>query len=105
MYRDAKKKRWPAILAGLLAAVLLAAVCLGAFEGSGRKLGEEGAAAMKAAIARSALQCYAVEGGYPATLAYLQENYGLRVNTNDYYVTYDCFASNLPPDIRVTAKR
>ena len=35
---------------------------------------------------------------------YLEENYGLQVNTRDFYVTYEAFASNLPPTIRVTAK-
>ena len=37
---------------------------------------------------------------YPPSLAYLTENYGLQVNTEDFYVTYDAFASNLPPTVR-----
>ena len=70
----------------------------------GRDLGEESAAAIRDAIRQSALQCYAVEGVYPPNLAYLQDNYGLTVNTDDFYITYDAFASNLPPTLRVTAK-
>ncbi len=50
------------------------------------------------------MQCYVVEGVYPPDLQYLENNYGLRVNTEDYYVVYDCFASNLPPTIRVIAR-
>ena len=53
---------------------------------------------------RSALQCYVVEGVYPPDLAYLEDNYGLQVNTEDYYVTYEAFSSNLPPTIRVMRK-
>ena len=35
------------------------------------------------AVQQSALQCYTVEGAYPPNLEYLEENYGLRVNTTD----------------------
>ena len=61
--------------------------------------------AIRDAVQRSALQCYAVEGVYPPSLEYLQDNYGLQINTEDFYVTYDAFASNLPPAIRVTSRR
>lgn len=103
MYSDQKKKRNGAgalvlaiLLFSLLAALLLAH--------SGRDVSEEGAAAIHEAVRRSALQCYVVEGVYPPDLSYLQNNYGLQVNTEDYYIVYDCFASNLPPTIRVIAR-
>ena len=35
---------------------------------------------------------------------YLEENYGLQVNKKDFYVTYEAFASNLPPTVRVTVR-
>ena len=90
----------------LPALILLAALlCLALFGRSGRDLGEESAAAIRDAVQRSALQCYAVEGVYPPSLQYLEENYGLEINTADFYVTYDAFASNLPPTIRVTSRR
>ena len=71
---------------------------------SGEDLGDESVTAITEAVKRSALQCYVVEGVYPPDLAYLEENYGLQINKQDYYVTYNAFASNLPPDIIVTAK-
>ena len=85
--------------------VLLALLCFLAFGRSGRDLGEESAAAIRDAVQRSALQCYAVEGVYPPSLEYLEANYGLQINTEDFYVTYEAFASNLPPVIRVTGRR
>lgn len=101
MYVDRKGKRWPA-LAAILAA-LAAAVCLWvwAVPASGENLDEESAKAVKAAVERCALQCYVVEGAYPPSLSYLEENYGLQINSREFYVTYDIFASNVPPAIKV----
>lgn len=104
MYSDKAKSRRR--LLWLPLAILLAALlCFLVFGRSGRDLGEESAAAIRDAVQRSALQCYAVEGVYPPSLEYLQDNYGLQINTEDFYVTYDAFASNLPPAIRVTSRR
>lgn len=105
MYSDKKKKR------GLVwiwaAAAILAAVICGsrAIRVSGPELEAESAAALKAAIESRALQCYVVEGIYPPGLSYLEENYGLQINKKDYYVVYNAFASNLPPNVQVTGKR
>ena len=105
MYSDTveKKRRWPLWLA--VAVLLLAAVLLLGRLNPGRDLSEESAAAIRAAVERGALQCYAVEGIYPPDLKYLEDNYGLQINTADFYVTYDAFASNLPPTVLVTSKK
>ena len=103
MYSDAVKKRGAARWIALALLILLLAALLIVWK-PGRDLGDESAAAIREAIQRCALQCYAVEGVYPPNLEYLQDNYGLEVNTEDFYVTYDAFASNLPPTVRVTTK-
>ena len=64
----------------------------------------ESADAVKTAIMEKALQCYVIEGSYPSDIEYLEENYGLQVNTRDYYIRYDIFASNIAPQITVTGK-
>ena len=103
MYSDrlAKRKTW--ILWVLLLLLLLGALAL-IFSDGGKGLDEGSAAAIREAVQRSALQCYAVEGAYPSDLQYLEDNYGLQVNKQDFYVTYDAFASNLPPTVRVTRR-
>jgi hypothetical protein len=50
------------------------------------------------------VHCYAAEGIYPPDLEYLQENYGLQVDTDNFVVDYRPFASNLMPDITVLPK-
>ena len=104
MYSDTVKKRGFGKWIALALLVLLFAALLIVWR-PGRDLGDESAAAIREAIRRSALQCYAVEGIYPPNLQYLEDNYGLQVNTKDFYVTYDAFASNLPPTVRVTSKK
>lgn len=54
------------------------------------------------AVRQAAIACYAVEGAYPADVAYLKENYGLTYNEDEYFVYYDAFASNILPEIRVS---
>ncbi len=104
MYVDKKRRLWPYFIT---AAVVLAAAVLivsHAARVSAEDMQEESAVALRAAIQRSALQCYVVEGAYPSSLAYLEENYGLQINTEDFYVIYDAFASNLPPYVQVTVR-
>ncbi len=103
MYIDKKRARWPYV-AGILAALIIVIAILAARRASAPALAQTSADAVQQAIARSALQCYVVEGVYPPSLDYLEQRYGLRINTADYYVTYDSFASNLPPDVRVIEK-
>ena len=60
--------------------------------------------AIRKAVYGRALQCYVIEGSYPESLAYLTENYGLAVNTDDYRVIYIAYAENLPPEIKVVPR-
>lgn len=59
---------------------------------------------IRRAVIDSAVQCYAVEGAYPSTMDYLESNYGLQINHEDYIVSYEAFASNVAPDVRVLVR-
>lgn len=56
------------------------------------------------AVRGALITCYAVEGAYPGDLGYLKENYGLQYNEQEYLVSYDAFAANLLPEVRVIRK-
>lgn len=62
---------------------------------------DQGRRQLEEALRRSAVACYAAEGIYPPDLTYLEEHYGLQIDTDRYTVYYDVFASNLMPDITV----
>ncbi len=105
MYVDRKRRRWPWLV---LAAAAVAAVLIGwqlASSASGRDMEEESIAALREAVERSARQCYVVEGFYPPSLDYLEENYGLQINTDEFRVYYDVFASNIAPSIQVLSRQ
>ena len=65
------------------------------------RMDREGAETLRSAIARASVQCYAIEGRYPPSVQYLEENYGIRIDRERFHVFYEGFASNIIPDITV----
>lgn len=88
----------------VLAMVLLLSAVLAALPSIRRDVSEESRAAIRDAVIRAAVECYAVEGAYPESLAHLEEHYGLVINHSDFIVAYDVFASNLLPQVQVLAR-
>lgn len=84
-------------------ALLICALWAGAGMVS-RQAVEQGAVSLRAAVLEAAMQCYAIEGAYPPNLEYLQDNYGLVVNRQSYAITYEAFASNVMPAVKVVPK-
>ncbi len=84
-----------ALFAGLL---LLFLSAVGA---ANRRSASEGARLAEESIRRAAVTCYAVEGSYPESYAYIREHYGVAVDETRYTVFYQVFASNMMPDIVV----
>lgn len=93
-----KKRKMPFFI--LLS--LLVLLCFGfALAGLERDQKSEGKQQLESVLRRTAATCYAAEGFYPPSLAYMQEHYGLRYDGDRYVVYYDIFASNLMPSIMV----
>lgn len=89
----------------IVACVVLAAVIIAfavPFTGKAAAEGrEDSIRSITDTVRQMALQCYVIEGAYPESLDYLEENYGLTVNKEDFMIVYTPFAENLPPDVRV----
>ncbi len=81
--------------------MLLLVLFLGGVFYLGRFNREQELMLTKQAISKAVVQCYAIEGMYPAELSYLEDNYYLRIDYDNYYVFYDCISSNLMPEIEV----
>ena len=82
----------------VLSIIILIAYMYIAVDNAQRKSDEESYKILSDAIIRSAVQCYAIEGFYPPDIEYLENNYGLLVDHNKYFVSYSVFASNIIPE-------
>ena len=105
MYKEKKKGNrkvfWIGLLAGLvILCIILVPICRRA----ARDMDEQSTSSVQEAVIRSAVQCYAVEGAYPNNLTYLEEHYGLIVNTDDYVIDYRAAGENLTPQVTVVHK-
>lgn len=99
----AQKKRKKRLMFALCFVVVLALGFFG-FKAIDAGLKEQGQMSVRNAILNTAKQCCAIEGAYPSSLSYLEENYGLVVNHNDYVITYEVFAENVMPSVVVLVK-
>lgn len=59
---------------------------------------------LETALNRDIIHCYAVEGFYPPSLAYIEEHYGLTYNQNLFFVDYQPIGSNIRPDVTILVK-
>lgn len=80
-------------------AVLLGFVLASGWVGSTNEA--EQAELVQAAVEQALVSCYAAEGRYPQDLAYLEEHYGVFIDHARYAVSYEIFADNIRPRVRV----
>jgi hypothetical protein len=83
------------------ATLLLFAVVMGAFlfgignVSSGAE--RESRKAAEQAVRRAIVSCYAIEGSYPESIAYLEEHYGVVLDHSKYEVNYQIVGGNVMP--------
>jgi len=88
----------------LFTVIILAAVIIffwSAVNGASAKADSSSAATLEKAIKRAAVQCYAIEGFYPADVTYLENHYGIIIDSSRFMVEYRSFSSNNVPLIIV----
>lgn len=57
--------------------------------------------ALSEALSRNILYCYTIEGSYPESLEYIQENYPLVYDTDRFYIDYRTNGANIYPEVTV----
>jgi len=62
------------------------------------------AESLRQSISRSIAHCYATEGFYPESLEYLKEHYGIRYDTDTFFVDYQVLGENIFPDVTILEK-
>ncbi|MBE5918476.1 MAG: hypothetical protein II833_07245 [Pseudobutyrivibrio sp.] len=53
------------------------------------------------AIDRAIIQCYVTEGRYPESFDYLQKNYGIIYDDEEFRVDYVIYGSNMRPEVTI----
>ena len=90
---------------GVIIALLVSALILFFVWRSFDRLAEQsrasGLQSVQAAVERAVMQCYALEGAYPPSLAYLQTHYGLILNEEHYAFVYEVVGDNVYPIIDI----
>lgn len=98
------KKSFRKILSSLffpLLAVAFLLCFLSAFSTLNKDRAAEDKEQLENSLKRAAVACYAAEGVYPPNVQYLEDRYGIQINSDLYIVKYEVIASNLMPDITV----
>ena len=82
--------------------IVIFALFLGGIADAKRSSAAEGKRVVEENLHKAVVSCYALEGAYPSSLAYLEDNYGFKYDKDKYVVFYSAFASNIMPDMSVT---
>jgi len=92
-----------AILPALFSAVVIVMIifALNNAEQAGR---DESLRTLEDSIRRAVVMAYAIEGRYPAGIEYIEEHFGIYIDTERFIVHYRIFASNIFPEITVIAR-
>ena len=89
------------VLVPVLFTVAVAAAVITGINQAEQSSRAEGERILAEGIRRAVLTCYAVEGFYPESIAYIERHYGVFVDKTKYVVHYNIFASNIMPGISV----
>jgi len=61
----------------------------------------EGLRILEDSLRRAVVMNYAIEGRYPESIEYIEQNFGIHIDRTRYAVHYRIFASNILPEITV----
>ena len=61
----------------------------------------EGLRILEESIQRAVVMNYAIEGRYPESIKFIEENFGIHIDRTRFIVHYNVFASNILPTITV----
>ena len=56
---------------------------------------------LRKSIDRAIVNCYAIEGAYPENIEYIEDNYGVVIDHEKFFVVYNILGPNVRPDVMV----
>ena len=102
-YRELARRRRNRIVAAVCVLAVCAVLALASAIAL-RATEEQSVQAVHDAVVQAAVQCAAVEGSYPSSVAHLEEAYGLTYNHSRFLVYYEWLGDNVPPAVTVVVR-
>jgi hypothetical protein len=99
VFREKKSKGALKLVLFIAAAAVCVVLVWNVASSLDRSQQEESIKIDKEAIVRATVQCYSLEGRYPPSLEYLEENYGLTLDRDQYVYNYETVGENMMPRI------
>ena len=104
LYRPHRRFGYAGILLACLLFIGITAFVIAALCNTNSRADAEQMTQLANAIDRAVVTCYAIEGSYPPSLAYLEKRYGVQVDREHYTIEYSVFGSNVRPAIQIIPK-
>lgn len=92
----------------LLTVIISCCIILLTYHGLNRLMAdskEEEKRSLEEALQREIVQCYVLEGHYPDSLSYLEEQYGFSYDKEQFFVDYQLLGANIMPDVTVIERK
>jgi len=99
-----KKSAWDFLRSAILPVIFTVAVMLMVVFGlrqTEASSSAEGLRILEDSIRRAVVMSYAIEGRYPDSIEYIEDNFGVYIDRTRFVVHYKIFASNILPEITV----
>jgi hypothetical protein len=93
------------IIIGLVAAVVCLFLCVFLFTRMDLDMNRQAVESLRQNVTEACVQCYAIEGTYPVSISYLEQNYGVRYDGSKYAVSLSAGSGNQLPTVQVTLRR
>lgn len=93
------------ILAGLVAAAIILLLGVFLFTRMDLDMNRQALESLRNSVTEACVQCYAIEGTYPVSVSYLEQNYGVRYDGSKYTVSLDAGSKNELPGVQITLRR
>ena len=93
------------LIALLVAAVVVLLLCVVFFTRLDLDMNRQAVESIRQNVTDACVQCYAIEGAYPVSISYLEQNYGVRYDGAKYIVTLDSGDKNELPAVEITMKK
>ncbi len=102
--RVSAAKRARRIIAGLVVAVVILFLCVVLFTRMDLDMNRQAVESLRQNVTEACVQCYAIEGTYPASISYLEQNYGVRYDSSKYIVSLDASSKDELPEVQITLR-